>query len=96
MATVMDDYPLFAEAINEKSLTGAGLNFPINAYYHKKVDQTKHNVTSYEIILGDISQFAILTEAGVALEKIYSYWILLLRKGYLRRLFIGGRQGAHS
>lgn len=75
---------MFAEAINEKSLTGAGLNFPINAYYHKKVDQTKHNVTSYEIILGDISQFAILIEAGVALEKIYSYGILLLRKGYLR------------
>lgn len=38
MATVINDYPLYAEAINEKGLCLAGLNFPQNAYYSKKTE----------------------------------------------------------
>ena len=31
MASVMDNYPMYAEAVNEKGLGMAGLNFPGNA-----------------------------------------------------------------
>ena len=33
MATVAEDYPLYAEGVNEKGLYMAGLNFPGNACY---------------------------------------------------------------
>lgn len=33
-ATIIDGYPLYAEATNEKGLSIAGLNFPENAFYH--------------------------------------------------------------
>ena len=36
MANVTDDYPLYAEACNEKGLCMAGLNFPFNAKYAKE------------------------------------------------------------
>lgn len=36
MAHVTDDYPLYYEAINEKGLGMAGLNFVGNAVYHEK------------------------------------------------------------
>ena len=43
MATVIDNYPLYADATNEKGLSIAALNFPDNAYYNKgnkqKMDQ---------------------------------------------------------
>ena len=35
MATVINDYPLYAEASNEKGLSIAGLYFPGNAFYGK-------------------------------------------------------------
>lgn len=37
MATVSDDYPLYAEAANEKGLAMAGLYFPNNAYYNEPI-----------------------------------------------------------
>ena len=33
MAAVVDNYPLYFEATNEKGLSMAGLNFPENAHY---------------------------------------------------------------
>ena len=33
MASVAEEYPLYAEAVNEKGLGMAGLNFPGNAFY---------------------------------------------------------------
>ena len=33
MATVVDDFPIYYEATNEKGLSMAGLNFPENAVY---------------------------------------------------------------
>ena len=35
MAYVQDDYPLYYDAINEKGLGMAGLNFPGNAFYNE-------------------------------------------------------------
>ena len=34
MATVVDQFPLYYEATNEKGLSMAGLNFPGNAVYY--------------------------------------------------------------
>lgn len=49
MAAVVDDYPLYAEAANEKGLSMAGLYFPKNAFYFKE-DSAKQNLTAYELI----------------------------------------------
>lgn len=49
MANVTEDYPLYAEAVNEKGLCMAGLYFPGNACYHpRKFGKT--NIASYELI----------------------------------------------
>ena len=49
MATIIDQTPLYAEAVNEKGLGMAGLQFTGNAVYHKtKSDKT--NIASFEII----------------------------------------------
>lgn len=39
MGNVTDGYPLYAEAVNEKGLYIAGLNFPGNAWYEPLVDE---------------------------------------------------------
>lgn len=49
MATVVDNYPLYAEATNEKGLSIAGLNFPKSAHYHP-VSDTGYNISPYELI----------------------------------------------
>lgn len=49
MATVIDDYPLYAEATNEKGLSIAGLNFPGNAHYFE-ASNTKYNISPFELI----------------------------------------------
>lgn len=49
MATVMGNYPLYAEASNEKGLSMAGLYFPENAYFFNAEDG-KLNLTPYELI----------------------------------------------
>lgn len=50
MATIMEDYPLYADAINEKGLGMAGLNFDGFSEYEKTEVEGKKNITSYEII----------------------------------------------
>ena len=49
MATIINEYPLYAEATNEKGLSIAGLYFPKNAYFYEENKQ-KLNLTPYEII----------------------------------------------
>ena len=49
MAHVAADYPLYYEAVNEKGLGVAGLNFVGNAQYGK-VTEGKQNVASFELI----------------------------------------------
>lgn len=49
MATVIDNYPLYAEATNEKGLSIAGLYFPKNACFFDE-DKFKLNLTPYELI----------------------------------------------
>ena len=49
MAAVVEDYPLYYEATNEKGLSMAGLNFPENAVYFGFAEE-KDNVTPFELI----------------------------------------------
>ena len=50
VGVVVDDYPLFADAINEKGLSIAALNFPFNAKYYE-YNSHKKNLATYELIL---------------------------------------------
>lgn len=68
IATVKKDYPLYAEAANEKGLCAAGLNFPDNAYYAKTEERGKQNVSPFELIPFLLGRCATLAEAKALLE----------------------------
>lgn len=69
MAYVRQDYPLYYDAVNEKGLAMAGLNFVGNAVYGKCV-QGKQNVAQFEFIPWILGQCASVNEAKMVLEKI--------------------------
>ncbi len=69
MATVMNGYPLYYEATNEKGLSMAGLNFPNNARYFQK-DETKDNITPFEFIPWVLGQCENITEARERLKTL--------------------------
>ena len=50
MASIADNYPLYAEAANEKGLCMAALNFPDSADYSPTEDPRKANVSPFELI----------------------------------------------
>lgn len=72
MAFVQDDYPLYYDATNEKGLSMAGLNFPNNAFYPKKI-KGKNNVAPFEFIPFILSTCKNVKEAKKAIEKINIY-----------------------
>ncbi len=63
MASVVEDYPLYAEAVNERGLCIAGLNFPDNAYYPPRADPLKKNISPFELILWICAKCASVTDA---------------------------------
>ena len=69
MAYVTDNYPLYYDAINEKGLGMAGLNFPKNAYYNE-VDSSLDNIAPFEFIPWVLSQCASIKEVKELLKKI--------------------------
>lgn len=69
MAAVHGNYPLYAEAVNEKGLGIAGLNFPGNAVYKDRMDKKK-NVAPYELIPWILGQCAAVEEAEKLLEEV--------------------------
>lgn len=71
MAHVAGNYPLYYDAINEKSLGIAGLNFVGNATY-KPVDpsSSKHQITQFELIPFILGTCASLKEAKEALKNM--------------------------
>lgn len=69
MAYVADDYPLYYDAVNEKGLGMAGLNFVGNAKY-QDVKTGRENVAQFEFIPWILSQCATVLEARKALEKM--------------------------
>lgn len=69
MAAVVNDYPLFFDATNEKGLSMAGLNFPKNAYF-PEMKKGKDNITPFEFIPWILSQCASVSQARELLEGI--------------------------
>lgn len=69
MAHVADGYPLYYDAVNEKGLGMAGLNFVGNAVYHKP-DPERDNVDTYEFIPWILCRCATVEEARVRLRRL--------------------------
>ena len=69
MAHVIENYPLYYDAINEKGLGMAGLNFVGNADYKEYVEG-KDNIAQFEFITWILSQCANVKEARVLVEKM--------------------------
>ena len=64
-----ENYPLLYDAINEKGLGVAGLNFVGNAVYHDHVDG-KDNIAQFELLPWILSQCASVAEAKTLLAKL--------------------------
>ena len=67
-AMVSNGYPLYFDAVNEKGLGMAGLNFPGEASYHAREDG-KHNVAPFELIPWVLGQCSSADEARRLLEN---------------------------
>ena len=61
MASVVQNYPLYAEATNERGLAMAGLYFPQNAYFFEPKDSNL-NLAPYELIPYFLGQYATVAE----------------------------------
>ena len=68
-AHISNDYPLYYDAVNEKGLCMAGLNFVGNAHYRDKI-QGKDNIEQFEFIPWILCQCASVEEAKKLLGKI--------------------------
>ena len=69
MAHVAEDYPLYYDAMNEKGLGMAGLNFVGNADF-QEVDDARDNVAQFEFIPWILCQCATLEEARELLGRM--------------------------
>ena len=69
MAYISENYPLYYDAINEKGLGMAGLNFVGNAHYSDSVDG-KDNIAQYEFIPWILAQCASVAEARRMLSNM--------------------------
>lgn len=69
MAHIAGNYPLYYDAINEKGLGMAGLNFVGNAVYAEP-DDSKENVAQFEFIPYILSKCANVSDAKNLLAKI--------------------------
>ncbi len=70
MAYVQDDYPLYYDAVNEKGLGMAGLNFPGYAYYAPKPAEGFQNLAPFELIPWILGGCETVAEAKTALLPI--------------------------
>lgn len=69
MAYVAGDYPLYYDAVNEKGLGIAGLNFVGNAVYNGEV-QGADNIAQFELIPWILGQCASVSEAKELLSRL--------------------------
>ncbi len=69
MATVVNSYPLYADAVNENGLCMAGLYFPGNAVYNKEIEQNI-NIASFELIPWVLGNFSNITELKKELNNL--------------------------
>ena len=68
-AFVVEGYPLFYDAVNEKGLGIAGLNFPGNAAYKAEVPDADH-VAPFEFIPWILSRCADVDEAKTLISRM--------------------------
>ena len=61
-AHVSDGYPMYYDAVNEKGLGMAGLNFAVSAHYAEPQDG-KQNIAQFEFIPWVLSQYATIEQA---------------------------------
>lgn len=69
MATIMDNHPMFAEALNEKGLACAGLNFPASHWEDENVEG-KINIPPYDLIFWITSNFESIDQLRPYLDNI--------------------------
>ena len=69
MACIIDDFPLYFEATNEKGLSIAGLNFPENAVYYDFAEG-KSNIAPFEFIPWILSRCSCIDEAKKLIQKM--------------------------
>jgi len=69
IAHVADGQPLYYEAVNEKGLGMAGLNFPCSAVYHERAEVGRKGVPSFDLIPWVLMQCADVAQARTLLEK---------------------------
>ena len=69
MAHVAEDYPLYYDAMNEKGVAMAGLNFVGNAVY-AAIKSDVENIAQFEFIPWILSQCSSLVEVRELLERI--------------------------
>lgn len=69
MAHMVGGFPLYYEAVNERGLGIAGLNFPHSAVYHSYCEG-KRNIASFELIPWLLGSCADLPAARCALENV--------------------------
>lgn len=70
MGTLIDEHPCYADAMNEKGLACAGLNFPGYAYWEDEVVQGQINIPPYDLILWVLSNFETVQQVKNELEKL--------------------------
>lgn len=70
MASVWNNYPLYAEAVNEKGLYMAGLNFPGNACYPESSQPGKTDVSPPELIPWILGQCETAAQAKELLGRV--------------------------
>lgn len=69
MGTTFNNYPTFADAMNEKGVACAGLNFPGYAKYSEEIVEGKNNVPVYDFPLWILANFSSLEEVKKELEN---------------------------
>ena len=69
MAAEQERFPLYAEAVNEKGLCMAGLNFPGNAYYQEAGGEGLE-LASFEVIPWLLGKHASVAEAEESLREM--------------------------
>ena len=69
MGTIFDDYPTFADGMNERGLGCAGLNFPVYVSYSKEDIEGKTNIPVYNFLLWVLANFSSVEEVKEALKN---------------------------
>lgn len=69
MACVVDGYPLYTEAVNEKGVGITCLAFVGNAVYSDTLDPDKYNISTYELIHWLMGQCENITQVRELLAK---------------------------